>query len=130
MKPWTLAVCIALLAPAAVVGGVEKTPAPAAKAGTILEVSTLMREVDKHKGPIRVEGVVSKVFPKEQQLGLMDAAEFKKCGRVTCADMVLPVRWGGAMPDVKSLVRLDGEIRKSGEKLEFVAKSLEKVPGE
>jgi len=93
----------------------------------VLEVSTVMREADNHKGAIRLEGVVSKVFPKEQRLGLIDSAEFKKCGVVTCADMVLPVRWNGAMPEAKSIVRLEGEIQKTGEKLEFVARSLEMV---
>src|SRR5512137_1292408 len=132
MKRWIPVVGLALLIPAALVASAEKAPAPAAvsaaKNGPVLEVAALMREVDKHKGPLRVEGVVSKVFPKEQRLGLIDAAEFKKCGVVTCADMVLPVQWNGAMPEVKSLVRLDGEIRDAGGKLEFVARSLEKVP--
>jgi hypothetical protein len=32
------------------------------------------------------------------------------------------------MPEPKAHVRLDGEVRKSGDGLEFVAKSLETVP--
>lgn len=124
--------CLALFTPAALVAGVEKAPAPAAagvaKNGPVLDVAALMRDGDKHKGPLRVQGVVSRVFAKEQKLGLIDAAEFKRCGGVTCADMVLPVQWNGAMPEAKSLIRLEGEIRMTGEKLEFVARSLEKVP--
>ena len=131
MKRWIPVVCLALLTPTALAVGAEKAPAPAAAAvaknAPVLELAALMREVDKHKGPLRVEGVVSKVFPKEQRLGLIDSAEFKKCGVVTCAEMILPVQWSGAMPEVKSLVRLGGEIRKTGQKLEFVARSLEKV---
>jgi hypothetical protein len=98
-----------------------------AKAAPALQVSEVMRAPDRLKGPLRVEGVVSKVFAKEQMLGLIDAAEFRKCGVVTCADEVLPVRWKGAMPPVKSLVRVEGQVQKTGEKLEFVARSVEKV---
>jgi hypothetical protein len=125
MRRLVLALCLALTVPIGSVQAGDKVPP---KSGAALEVSALMREVDKHKGPLRVEGVVSKVFPKEQKLGLIDAAEFRKCGVVTCAEMVLPVQWNGAMPEVKSLVRLEGEIRDAGGKLEFVARSLEKVP--
>jgi len=132
MKRWVSVVCLVLIAATASAANPEKTsPASAAtgtKSGAVLEISTLLREDGKVKGPIRIEGVVSKVFPKEQRLGLIDAAEFKKCGVVTCADFVLPVRWGGAMPQVKSLVQLEGEIRESGGKLEFVATSLQKMP--
>lgn len=130
MKARIAVIALAMLVPVPFVSGAEKAQPAAggsARPAAVLEVSTLMREVDKHKGPLRVEGVVSKVFPKEQRLGLIDSAEFKKCGVVTCAEIILPVQWSGAMPEVKSLVRLGGEIRKTGEKLEFVARSLEKV---
>ena len=131
MKARIAIIALAMLVPVHVVAGAERVQ-PAASGSVqpaaVLEVSTLMREIDKHKGPVRVEGVVSRVFPKDQKLGLIDAAEFRKCGVVTCADMVLPVRWSGAMPEVKNLVRLEGEIRDAGGKLEFVARSLEKVP--
>ena len=130
MKRWIPALFLTLIAPAALAGGTEGGATPASSAGKaapVLEVSTVMREADNHKGAMRLEGVVSKVFPKEQRLGLIDSAEFKKCGVVTCADMVLPVRWNGAMPEAKSIVRLEGEIQKTGEKLEFVARSLEMV---
>lgn len=99
----------------------------AAPSDGVLDVSTLMREAKQLEGSIRVEGVVSQVFPKEQKLGLIDAAEFKRCGVVTCADLVLPVRWSGTMPEPKTHVRLEGEIQKLGVRMEFAAKSLEKV---
>jgi hypothetical protein len=128
MKRWILALCLALLFLPSLGTGTEKEGlSPAVGSVPVLEVSALMREGDGHKGPVRVEGVVSRVFPKEQKLGLIDAAEFKRCGVVTCADLTLPVQWSGPMPEVKSLVRLEGEIQKSGQRLEFVAKSLEKV---
>lgn len=124
MNLWRPILCLVLLAPA--VRAADK--ASPAGGGAVLEVSTLAREADRLKAPVRVEGVVSKVFPKEHRLGLIDAAEFKRCGGVTCADLVLPVQWSGAMPEVKSLVRASGEIRRRGETMEFVATSLEKVP--
>jgi hypothetical protein len=129
MTRWIPPVFLVFLLPAAFAAGAEKVqPLTATRSAPVLEVSTFMREIDKQKGVVRVEGIVSAVFVKEQKLGLIDAAEFRRCGVVTCADMVLPVQWKGPMPEVKSLVRLEGVIRKNGEKLEFVAKSLEKVP--
>lgn len=131
MKAKIVALALAMVVPVPFVSGAEKAQiatAGSARSAAVLEVSTLMREAEKHQGPIRVEGVVSRVYPKEQKLGLIDTAEFKRCGVVTCADMVLPVRWNGAMPEPKTQVRLEGEIRKSGDGMEFVAKILEKVP--
>ncbi len=131
MRARVAVVALALLVPVQFVWGAEKAQ-PAAAPGSApsaeaLEVSALMRDATKYKGPVQVEGIVSNVFPKDQKLGLIDTAEFKHCGVVTCAEMVLPVRWNGAMPEPKSLVRVEGEIQKNGARLEFVARSLEKA---
>ncbi len=130
MRVCAALIALALLAPVPFASGTETAQPVAASAepASVLDVSALMREPDKHQGPVRVEGVVSRVYPKDQKLGLIDTEEFKRCGVVTCADMVLPVRWAGAMPEPKAHVRLDGEIRKSDRGLEFVANSLETVP--
>jgi len=130
MKARIAVVVSALLVALPFASGAEKAQtaiAGSTRSAAVLDVSTLMREAEKHQGPIRVEGVVSRVYPKDQKLGLIDTAEFKRCGVVTCADLVLPVRWAGAMPEPKTQVRLEGEIRKSGEGMEFVANALEKV---
>jgi hypothetical protein len=124
MKRVALALCLALTVPAGVVQATEKAHATTEPT---LAVAALMRDAERHKGPVVVEGVVSRVYAKEQKLGLIDTAEFKRCGTVTCADMVLPVRWTGSMPEPKALVRIEGEVRKGAAGLEFLARSLEKV---
>jgi len=86
-----------------------------------------MRQLDRYPGPVTVEGVVSRVFPNRQMLALIDVQELKKCKVVTCAKLTLPVRWNGSMPEVKSIVRVDGEIREEGKHLVFFAKALKKV---
>lgn len=102
----------------------------AGKPVAALEVTALMQGAEQHRGLVVVEGVVSRVFPKEQKFGLIDKEEFKRCGVVTCAGAVLPVRWTGPMPESKNTVRVEGEVKKAGGGLEFVARSVEKAqPG-
>ncbi len=101
-------------------------PAAIPPAGEILEVAQLMEFADFLQGPLRVDGLVKKAYPREGILGLSDATAFKKSGSATdCC--VLPVRWKGPMPEAGTLVRLEGEIRKVDGKMEFFARSLEKV---
>jgi hypothetical protein len=76
---------------------------------------------------VRVEGVVSAVAATEQSLTLIDVAELKRCGVVTCAPLSLPVRWNGPMPAVPDVVRLTGEVQDHQGKLVFLASALEKV---
>ncbi len=99
--------------------------APGANAAGPLGVDELMRTVDRVSGPVAVEGVVSQVFPDRKLVALIDAEEFRKCQVVTCASLTLPVEWGGALPAVASTVRAQGEVRKQGVRLLFVASSLE-----
>ncbi len=127
MTPWTRTasvVCLALTLSTGVAKAVEKAPPVKVPA---LSVATLMREADRHKGPVLVEGVVAKVFPKEQKLGVIDSDEFRRCGTVTCAAEILPVKWAGAMPEPTNFVRIEGEIRKGAAGLELVARSVEKI---
>ena len=93
--------------------------------GGILGVDQLMKNVDKYRGSIRVEGVVSAVSAKEHMLSLIDVQEFKKCAVVTCATLTLPVRWAGSMPSIKDQVRAEGEIKENKGKLIFEAKTIE-----
>jgi hypothetical protein len=132
MNRRTAVVGLALLLPIPFVSGAQKTCAPevsAVKSGAVLQVAALLSDANHQKGTIRVEGLVRKVFPKEQKLGLIDATEFRKCGMISacCANQVLPVQWSGPMPEMKTVVRAEGEIRKVGDKFEFAARSLEKV---
>jgi hypothetical protein len=90
-------------------------------------VRQLMKQADAYPGEIRVQGVVSRVFPEQHMLALIDAEEFKECKVVTCAQLTLPVQWKGAMPKVTDTVLAEGEVRKKGMRKLFVAESLEKV---
>lgn len=92
----------------------------------VLGVQEFMKNVDRYQGKVRVEGVVSAISPAAQALSLIDVQEFKDCGVTTCAPLTLPVRWQGPWPSVKDVVQLEGELRKSGGKLFFEAKRLQK----
>lgn len=95
--------------------------------GEVLGIETFMRNVDDHRGTVRVEGVVSAVVAADQALTLIDVAELERCGVVTCAPLSLPVRWNGPMPSVPDIVRLTGEVQDQHGKLVFMASTLEKV---
>ena len=85
-----------------------------------------MRNVGRYRGgPLELVGVVSATSEGEGLLGLIDCREFEECGITTCAELTLPVRWSGKMPREKETVRLRGEISEAGEKLVFVAATLE-----
>jgi hypothetical protein len=136
MKHWTPFTALAVLVAAVALAGVgrRRSGAPAGH-GTaavrpspaILGVEALMQAPERHQGPIRVEGIVSAIAPKQRTLALIDIAEFQKCRTVQCAPLALPVRWTGPMPAVANAVRVEGEIRKLGGKLIFVARALGQV---
>jgi hypothetical protein len=96
------------------------------KESPILGVQEFMQNVDQYQGRVRLEGVVSAVFPAEQALSLIDIKEFKDCGVTTCAPLTLPVKWQGPWPSVRDVVILEGQVRESGGKLFFEAKSLQR----
>lgn len=91
----------------------------------VLAVDNFMRNVDRHRGEVRVQGVVSAVSEKDQTLTLIDAQEFQECGVTTCAGLQLPVRWHGALPQVRDVVQITGQVQESDGKLLFVAQTLE-----
>ncbi len=93
----------------------------------ILGVDNFMKNVDRYRGKVSLEGVVSAVAPEQQAISLIDATEFQACGVTTCAQLTLPVQWRGPMPAVRDLVRLEGQAQEVKGKLMFVADKLEKV---
>lgn len=94
-----------------------------------LGVDQLMKEVDSHKGPVRVQGVVTAVLPDKHVIAVVDIEQFKKCGILNCPTyLVLPVLWSGAMPSLKDAVAIEGQIKEAGGKLVFEAKAIEKLP--
>ena len=86
------------------------TPPPAAKSSStnvVLGVENFMKNVDRYRGNVRVEGVVITVSATNQMLGLIDVREFQTCGLEQCS-LSLPVRWTGTMPAVGQAVHADG----------------------
>jgi hypothetical protein len=99
----------------------------AATLQTILGVDNFMKNVDRYRGKVSLEGTVSAVDPDQQAISLIDSGEFQACGVTTCAQLTLPVQWRGPMPAVRDLVRLEGQAREVKGKLMFVADKLEKM---
>lgn len=87
-------------------------------------VRTLMKSPEQYAQPVRVAGVVSQVVVEAKMIGLIDLEEFKTCNKVTCASLVLPVRWAGAMPEVGQKLTATGKIQKEGERFVFIADDL------
>ena len=123
MKKIVLGCCGA----AALVVGIVSLPVAAEPQGAV-GVEALMKNVDQHKGSVRVEGVVSAASAERQSLTLIDTRELEECGVTTCAQLKLPVRWTGTMPPVRAIVRVDGEVQRQPDgKLVFVARGVEQV---
>lgn len=102
----------------------EQTPTTRA---AILGVEDLMRNVDRHRGPVSVVGVVSGVSVENQVVALIDTREFSECGLTNCASLTLPVRWAGPVPAIQKTVRVAGQVEESDGKLVFVATMLEEL---
>jgi len=106
------------------------TTATAPVAVKPLGVDQLMKEPEKHPGALVVEGVVKTASKRDQSLALIDLEEFRKCKVVTCSLLAMPVRWGGEMPRVLDIVRVEGEIVTVEGKMLFAARKLERLPRE
>jgi hypothetical protein len=131
MKKWFAAIAVAVLGTVGVIAWqTAKRPAPPSVPGTLagpsatLGVDQFMRDVERFPGMVTVEGVVSAVAADKQMLALIDPAEWDECGSVSCARLVLPVRWDGPWPDVQARVRVEGRAQKADGKLVFVARSI------
>jgi len=99
----------------------------AASPKKVLGVDDFMKNVDRYRGKVSLEGVVSAITPEQQVISLIDAKEFQACEVTTCAQLTLPVQWRGPLPDVRDLVRIEGQAQEVKGKLIFVADKLEKV---
>lgn len=99
----------------------------AASPQAVLGVDDFMKNVDRYRGKVSVEGVVSEVVPEEQAFSIIDPKEFQACGVTTCAQLTLPVQWRRPMPTVHDLVRVEGQAQEVKGKLMFVADKVEKV---
>jgi hypothetical protein len=94
---------------------------------TVLGVDDFMKNVDRYRGKVSLEGAVSAVAPEQRTISLIDSGEFQYCGVTTCAQLTLPVQWRGPLPAVGDRVSIEGQAQEVKGKLVFVADKLEKV---
>jgi hypothetical protein len=125
-KPLTIAVITAILlvfslGPGLLAGEVAAAPPK------VLGVHEFMKNVERYRGKVSLEGVVSAIAPKQRAISLIDRGELQACGVTTCASLTLPVQWRGPMPAVRDLVRVEGQAQEVKGKLMFVADKLEKI---
>ena len=90
-------------------------------------VRELMKNPEKFVDEVFVEGVVSRIMLQYQLLALIDIQEVKECKVITCADLVLPVKWIGEMPKLADAVQIKGKIEKENNRMIFKAKDLQKI---
>jgi hypothetical protein len=91
----------------------------------IIGVRQYMKNFEKHSNQnVTIEGIVSNIYKELNIFGLIDVKELKECKVVTCAQLTLPVRWNGDMPQIKSKVRVSGQARKEKKGFAFIANNL------
>lgn len=74
---------------------------------------------------IRLEGVVSFVYPESQMIVLIGNKEYASCGVVTCAINQIPVSYAGLMPKVKDFIVATGKVSQTNDgKLLFKATEI------
>lgn len=105
-------------------------PAVASVPRSDLSVTALMRNVDLHRGPVWVQGVVSSASKNDRLLALIDVSEFEDCATTTCAALYLPVRWEGEMPGIEAKVRVRGKVEKRNGRMVFAAAELRRLETE
>jgi len=125
-KPLTIAVITAILLVSSMGQGLQAGEV-AASPQKVLGVDDFMKNVDRYRGKVSLEGVVSAIAPEQQAISLIDGGEFQACGVTTCAQLTLPVQWRGPMPALRDLVIIEGQAQEVQGKLMFVADRLEKV---
>lgn len=127
-KPFTGAFITAMTLAFLLVLSLSLRAGEAATSGqALLGVDEFMKNVDRYRDKVSLEGIVSAIVPEQQAVSLIDAKEFQACGVTTCAQLTLPVQWRGPMPAVRDLVRVEGQVQEVKGKLMFVADKLEKM---
>jgi len=92
-------------------------------------VDRLMKNPGNYTHSVRVAGVVSQVFDERGMFGMIDLEEFRRCGKVTCSLLMLPVSWQGPMPDVGSQVLISGKIGEAEGRRLFIADKIDFAKG-
>ncbi|TAL18166.1 hypothetical protein EPN96_02445 [bacterium] len=101
--------------------------AEAGKEAKFTTITELLSAKDSTTDPVRFEGKVIKVFPKEKMLGLADPAKCATDCATPCDPPLLPVKWEGAMPEINTVVKVAGSVAKEDGKQVFVATSVNKA---
>ena len=96
----------------------------AASPQAILGVDEFMKNVDRHRGKVSLEGVVGAVVPREQEITLLDKEKILVCACVQVN--LLPVQWCGPMPAMGDLIRIEGQPQEVKGKLMFVSGQIGK----
>lgn len=100
------------------------TPSPASKMAPPLGVEQFMKNADSYSGVVTVEGVVASMSKNAGLFSMIDFKEFRECGLTDCARWVLPVRWKGSVPALKTVVRVEGRATRLNGKRVFDATSV------
>ncbi len=86
-KPLTVSITTAMaVAFLLVLSPALRAGEPAASRQAILGVDEFMKNLDRYRGKVSLEGVVSAIAPEQQAISLIDAKEFQACGVTTCAN--------------------------------------------
>ncbi len=88
-----------------------------------------MKNPEQYAGSVTIQGVVSRIFPKDKMIALIDIQEVKECRVITCANLTLPVKWSGDMPEPAETVQISGRIEKEDNKMIFIALTLVNISG-
>ncbi|NIA21625.1 MAG: hypothetical protein GWP05_06605 [Anaerolineaceae bacterium] len=94
----------------------------------IVQVDDLAKSPEDFKGRIVLRAVVVGLKESEGVFGVIDSREFESCGRLTCAETILPVRFSGRLPGLKTVVEITGRVVRGEKGLIIDAEGVEVAP--
>jgi hypothetical protein len=104
----------------------DTTTRPRAPSPSCVGVEEMMRNVDRFRGGVQVQGVVNGVSAERRVFSLIDSREAAECD-LACPELVLPVRWEGSMPEVRETIRVEGIVEETDGAFIFAARSVDKI---
>jgi hypothetical protein len=93
----------------------------------VVEVDDLAAKPEDFSGEVVLKGVVAGVNKETSVFGIIDAREFEECGVLTCPKNLVPVKFDGKIPAVKTIVNITGEILRNDKGLVFEAKAVDVI---
>jgi hypothetical protein len=95
--------------------------------GAALNVNDVGSDPAAFTGTITIVGVTKALSPQDPTLfGIMDLKELA-CNMVNCNKLIIPVRYGGAIPVIGDEVRVTGSFVNEGQGLLFKATAVKVV---